>query len=150
VTDDPPSHLSNAQANLDAEVPVLDALGKTLGLVLEQKATIVLGGEKVKPDGVDADRTVFVEVFTRLGKMKPGQRHKVSTDALKLFAIREVHPGARLILAFVDDEAAASVSGWRAATLAANGIEIHTVQLDPAERAKIEAAKAGQKKGMAG
>jgi len=104
----------------------------------------------VKPDGVDADRTVFVEVFTRLGKMKPGQRHKVSTDVLKLLAIREVHPGARLILAFVDDEAAASVSGWRAATLAANGIEIHTVQLDPAERAKIEAAKAGQKKGMAG
>lgn len=43
--------------------------------------------------------------------------HKVSTDALKLLAIREVHPAARLILAFADEAAAGSVSGWKAETL---------------------------------
>jgi hypothetical protein len=140
-----PSHPSDSKVQVAAEAPVLAALGKSLGLALEQKAAIVLGGEEVRPDGVDADRTVFVEVFARIGKMKPGQRHKVSTDALKLLAIREAYPQARLILAFVDDAAAASVSGWRAATLAANGIEIRTVDLDPAGRAAIEAAQARQK-----
>jgi hypothetical protein len=141
------AHPSDSKAQIEAEAPVLVALGKTLGVTLEQKAIIVLGGEKVKLDGVDADRTVFVEVFTRIGKMKPGQLHKVSTDALKLLAIREVYPKARLYLAFIDEEAAESVSGWKAATLAANGIKIHTVDLDPAERAKIEAAKARQRTG---
>lgn len=151
MTDDDLSpHLSDANAQAEAEVPVLAALGEKLGVHLESQVSIALGGEKVKPDGVDADRTVFVEVFARIGKMKPGQRHKVSTDALKLLAIREVYPQARLILAFIDEDAAASVSGWRAATLAGNGIEIHTLKLEPGDVARIEAAKAAQQKGMAG
>jgi hypothetical protein len=45
---------------------------------------------EVRPDGVDAERTVFVEVFAHVGKLRGGQRHKVSTDALKLLAIRAV------------------------------------------------------------
>jgi len=150
TADDLPLNLSDATAQTDAEVPVLATLGEKLGIHLEPQVSIALGGEKVKPDGVDADRTVFVEVFARIGKMKSGQRHKMSTDALKLLAIREVYPQARLILAFIDEDAAASVSGWKAATLAGNGIEIHVLELEPAKVAKIEAAKAAQKKGMAG
>lgn len=69
----------------------------------------------------------------------------MSTDALKLLAIRAVYPEAQLILAFADDEAATSVSGWKAKTLAANGIEIRVVELTSAERAKIEAAQARQR-----
>jgi hypothetical protein len=66
-------------------------------------------------------------------------------DALKLLAIRETRPNARLILAFADDAAAASVSGWRTEILKANGIEIHIVSLSAEDRAKIEAAQARQK-----
>jgi hypothetical protein len=60
-------------------------------------------------------------------------------------AIRETHPDARLILAFADEAAVASVSGWRAETLKANGIEVHTVALRAEDRAEIEAAQAKQK-----
>jgi len=41
---------------------------------------------------VTADRSVFVEVFARIGTLRGGQRHKASTDALKLLAIRDVFP----------------------------------------------------------
>ena len=45
-----------------------------------------------------------------------------------------------------DEAAAASVSGWRAETLRANGIEIHVVPLSAEARARIEAAQARQKR----
>jgi hypothetical protein len=128
-----------------AEVSILATLGRMLGVDLIQGVKVAIGDSHVQPDGVAEDQSAFVEVFAHIGKLRGGQRHKVSTDALKLLAIREVHPEARLILAFADTDAAASVSGWKAATLSANAIEIHTVQLDPAERAKIEAAQARQR-----
>ncbi len=98
----------------------------------------------VQPDGVATDQSVFVEVFAHVGKLKGGQKHKVSTDALKLLAIRDSLPEARLILAFADEAAAASVSGWKAEMLKANGIEVHTVDLNEDDRTKIEAAQARQ------
>jgi hypothetical protein len=140
-----PRHPSDSKPQMLAETAILAALGKSLGVTLEQGATVPLGDSQVRPDGVTADGSVFVEVFAHIGRLRGGQRHKVSTDALKLLAIRKAHPEARLILAFADEEAAASVSGWKAETLKANGIEIHTVELDQAERAKIEAAQARQK-----
>lgn len=89
---------------------------------------------------------MFVEVFARIGTLRGGQRHKVSTDALKLLAIRDVFPGARLILAFADGQAAASISGWKADALRSNDIEIHTVDLTAAERAALKAAQARQRR----
>jgi hypothetical protein len=139
------THPSNAEAQVMAEAAILDTLGKTLGVALKQGASVTLGASHVRPDGVAADESVFVEVFAHIGKLRGGQRHKVSTDALKLLAIRATYPDARLILAFADEEAAASVSGWKAETLTANGIEIHAVALDHADRAKIEAAQARQR-----
>jgi hypothetical protein len=118
---------------------------RSLGVTLSQGAEIPLGDSQVFPDGVAADNSIFVEVFAHIGKLRGGQKHKVSTDALKLLAIREAHPDARMVLAFADEETAASVSGWKAETLMANGIEIHTVDLGPTERAKIKSAQARQK-----
>ena len=92
-----------------------------------------------------ADGSVILEVFAHIGKLKGGQRHKVSTDALKLLAIRKSHPDARLILAFADADAAASVSGWKAETMRANGIEIHTVDLNAEDRSVIQAAQVAQR-----
>lgn len=128
-----------------AEAIVLAGLGEKLGRQLQQGVVVLMGDVEVHPDGVDEDRSVFVEVFAHVGKLKGGQRHKVSTDALKLLAIREVYPNASLILAFADQAAALSVSGWKAKTLTENGIEIHVVDLDSSERAKIEAAQRRQR-----
>jgi hypothetical protein len=137
-------HPSDSSAQADAEWWILHALGKTIDVALDQHVDVAIGDAIVKPDGVAMDHSVFVEVFAHIGKLKSGQRHKVSTDALKLIAIREVYPKARLILAFADQDAAGSVTGWKAETLKANGIEIRVVDLDPTERAKVEAAQARQ------
>jgi hypothetical protein len=138
-------HASDSSAQIAAEAPILAALGAALDIPLERGQDFPIGSTRVRPDGVAADGSVFVEVFAHVGKLKGSQRHKVSTDALKLLAIRETRPDARLILAFADETAAASVSGWRAETLKANGIEIHVVALEPEDRAGIEAAQARQK-----
>ncbi|HEX5983980.1 MAG TPA: hypothetical protein VFY69_07230 [Solirubrobacterales bacterium] len=128
-----------------AEATILTALSKAIGVPFTQGVTLPVGAAHVRPDGVAADESAFAEVFAHIGKLKGGQRHKVSTDALKLLAIRETRPNARLILAFADEVAAASVSGWRAETLKANGIEIHVVSLSAEARAKIKAAQVRQK-----
>jgi hypothetical protein len=140
-----PSHPSDSSAQIAAEATILGLLGESIGVPLSQDAKVAVGGSEVQPDGMAADGSVVVEVFVHIGKLRGGQRHKVSTDALKLLAIRDARPNARLILAFADEEAAASVSGWKAETLKANGIEIHIVDLDPAERTVIETAQARQK-----
>lgn len=139
------SHPSDSSAQIVAEAAILDLLGESIGVPLSQNAKVAIGSSEVQPDGMAADGSVVVEVFAHIGKLRGGQRHKVSTDALKLLAIRESRPNARLILVFADEEAAASVSGWKAETLKANGVEIHTVDLDPAERTMIETAQAQQK-----
>jgi hypothetical protein len=137
-------HPSNSDAQVDAEWAILFKLGITIDVALNQGSSVPIGDSEVKPDGAALDNSVFVEVFAHIGPLKGGQKHKVSTDALKLLAIREVHPRARLVLAFADEDAARSVSGWKAATLDANKIEVRVVDLDPGERLKIEAAQARQ------
>lgn len=138
------SHPSNSSAQIAAEATILGLLGDSIGVTLSQGAKVPVGGTEVQPDGMAADGSVVVEVFAHIGKLRGGQRHKVSTDALKLMAIRKSRPQARLILAFADREAAASVSGWKAETLKANGIEIHTIDLGPIERTEIKVAQARQ------
>lgn len=138
-------HPSNSDAQLDAEWAILFQLGINIDVALNQGTGVAIGDAEVKPDGAALDNSVFVEVFAHIGPMKGGQKHKVSTDALKLLAIREIHPKARLMLAFADEDAARSVSGWKAATLEANKIEVRVVDLDPGERSKIEAAQVRQR-----
>lgn len=128
-----------------AEATILAKLGETLGRQLKQGVVIFLGDTEVHPDGVDDDRSVLVEVFAHVGKLKGGQRHKVSTDALKLIALRDAYPEARMILAFADEAAARSLSGWKARALKANGIEVQVVGLDQEDRERIEAAQLRQR-----
>jgi hypothetical protein len=138
-------HPSNSDAQVAAEWAILHKLGIVIDVALNQGTSVPVGDSVVKPDGAAMDNSVFVEVFAHIGPLKGGQKHKVSTDALKLLAIRDVHPKSRLILAFADEDAARSVSGWKAATLESNGIEVRVVDLDPDERARIEAAQQRQR-----
>ena len=137
-------HPSNSEAQVAAEWAILYKLGIVIDVALNQGTSIPVGDSVVKPDGAAMDNSVFVEAFAHIGPLKGGQKHKVSTDALKLLAIRDAHPKARLILAFADEDAARSVSGWKAETLKANGIEIRVVDLDQDERERIEAAQQRQ------
>jgi hypothetical protein len=138
------AYSSSSTVQQEAEATVLRILGDELSVSLAQGHRVEFGGSHMEPDGMTEDGSVVVEVFARIGVLKGGQRHKVSTDALKLLAIRELHPDARLILAFADQNAAGSVSGWKAETLRRQGIELRTVNLGEEERALIEAAQAKQ------
>jgi len=80
-----------------------------------------------------------------VGRLKGGQLHKVSTDTLKLLALGEGRPDARLFLAFADQEAADSVVGWRAVVLQQNGIEKVVVDLSEPDRQRIIDAQGLQK-----
>lgn len=89
------------------------------------------------------DPLIFVEVFAHHGRLRGGQLHKVSTDALKLITIGRAHPSARLILAFADETAAQSVKGtsWRAEALRTWSVEVAVVEIGAEDRARIEAAQ---------
>ncbi len=69
----------------------------------------------------------------------------MSTDALKLIAVGETRPDARLILAFADQAAADSVSGWKAAVLNRNKVEKMVVEVSDEDRALIVAAQERQR-----
>jgi hypothetical protein len=90
----------------------------------------------------------LAEVFAHQGPLKAGQRHKLMSDALKLFTASRVLFGsrARVILVLTDAVAAAGIrSGWRHAALGALAVEVQVVAL-PAEMAeRIRQAQAGQR-----
>jgi hypothetical protein len=141
-------HPSDSAVQVKVESVVLANLEEQIGVKLEQGREVPFGAAKIKPDGISAggaDVTVIVEVFAHVGKLKGGQFHKVSTDALKLIAMRERHPDARLILAFVDHEAAASVVGWRAAVLEHYGIEKLVIDISAGERTLVQQSQTRQK-----
>jgi hypothetical protein len=104
------------------------------------------GSASVNVDGVDADRSVFVEIFARQGALKGGQIGKVARDALKLITLRKSHPGARLLIAFADGSAAAyaTTGTWISHALETWEVEVVVVELDDATRDGILAAQARQ------
>ena len=65
-------------------------------------------------------------------------------DACRLDLL--ARPGRRLILTFADQEAADSLTGWRAVWLKRRGIEARTVPLPDAERDIIRVAQKRQRR----
>jgi hypothetical protein len=136
-------HPSSSAVQQRTEKVVLPLLEERLGVDLES-SPIAYDGAKMHPDGRAADDSIFVEVFAHVGPLKKGQLHKVSTDVLKLVALRERYPNARLVLAFVDQSAADSVVGWRAAIIERHEIDRVVVELSKAEKLEITAVQAVQ------
>jgi len=141
VLADPP--LGDALEYRRAEPIVLALVAERLGVKLGPAAMQLAGTARVDVDGVDEDRSVFVEVFAHVGRLKGGQRHKVSNDALKLITLGREHPNARLVVAFADAEAAAFVIGrsWLAVALRSAGIEVVVADIDNALRDDLRAAQ---------
>lgn len=140
-----PDHPSSSDVQTAKEARILAAIAEQIGVELRQRVTLEFDGASMEVDGVAADESVLVEVFGHVGKLRGGQRHKISTDALKLIALSESRPQARLILAFADRAARDSVAGWKAAVLKHRGIELLVAGLSEADRAELVAAQAKQK-----
>jgi len=140
------AHASDSREQRQAERLILEGVGRALGATLESQVLGLSGGARIEVDGVAADESVLCEVFSRQGHLKGAQFHKVARDALKLITAARTRPGARLVLAFGDSEAAACVMGtsWLAEALRTWGLEVVVVQIEDSVRDGLRAAQARQ------
>lgn len=141
------SELSDSSTQSEAEPLILAIVARHVGKPLKKSKTLTLDtGAPVEVDGVDAEESVFVEVFARQGKLKAGQRKKVSQDALTLITLARARPNARLIIAYADNDAAAYATKgtWGSQALKTWGIEVLVVDLDSAVRDGIRQAQVRQ------
>jgi len=145
-TADAMAHASDSREQRQAEPLILEEVGHTLGATLEPQSLRLPDGARIDVDGVAADESVLCEVFSRQGRLKGAQLHKVARDALKLITAARSRPDARLVLAFGDDEAAACVTGtsWLAEAIRTWGLEVIVVPLDELVRDGLRAAQARQ------
>lgn len=149
MVDDMVAHASDSAVQRAAEAVMMQILSEQLGVVLAPATIRLNDGTRVELDGADAERTVLVESWARLGSPKPAHHKKVLTDALKLSWIAgHVLPRpARLVLLMADQAAAhpfTGGSGWGAHAIADLGVEVVVVELPPKLSAAIIAAQARQ------
>lgn len=138
-------HRSNSRVQSEAEGVILKGAGKERGFSLRQSVRLPLGQSFVEVDGATNDESVLVEVYARVGRLKGSQPNKVLADATKLLALRRERPKARVILAFADQAAKDSITGWRAAVLETNKVETIVVKLGSKDRKLVEEAQHRQR-----
>jgi hypothetical protein len=140
------THQSDSTVQQEAEALIRQKVADYIGKQLYPATVRLDSGAPVQVDGVAADESVFVEIFAHQGSLKGGQRHKISTDALKLITLGRSRPQAQLVLAFGDAEAAAFVTQgtWMSEALASWRIKVLVIELDTAMSDGIRAAQARQ------
>lgn len=141
------AHASDSTTQHLAERTLLDLLQVQLGANFIEGATlpVQLG---VKPDGIDTDRKIVVEVFARIGRNKAAQDKKVRSDLFKLAYIRQALGAPwRAVFCFADPVTAQSMLGgsWAANAARTFGVEICVVELPEELRAQILAAQVTQR-----
>lgn len=127
---------------------MLKALAAELGLTFRAGSRVMPDGTRVELDAISENPPVLVEAWSHHGRPKSAQKQKVMTDALKLvWAEAVLFPsGARKILAFADEAAAAHFRGasWMAAALVHLGIEVLVVEVPDDVREAIRRAQLRQ------
>jgi hypothetical protein len=110
---------------------LLAAAAERLHVRLSPSHLDLAPGTRISLDGFAAGPPALaVKVFSHIGPLKTGQRHRVLASALKLAAVRKVVPGARLLIVLGDDDAARGVrGGWRRIGLEALGVEVLVLPL---------------------
>ncbi len=122
---------SRSDAQKEAEILIRKRLSKKLGVALTPQRLWLdgPGGAYVDVDGVGPNESVLVEIFAHQGRLKGGQRHKVTGDALKLITLARTRPASKLIIALCDQAAADGLVGWLAEALDVWGIDRQVVKL---------------------
>lgn len=141
-------HGSRSDEQQKAEPVILAALSARLCKRLDPARIEIGDGASVEPDGVDADRSVFVEVYARQGKLVGGQLKKVAQDILKFSILRRDFPDADLVLAFASIEAMDSIRGWLRVAAERHRIRFEHVPLPEDLVVGILAAQDRQREGM--
>lgn len=130
-----------------AEAAILEAFARQREETLvEPVPTISLGTTRLHPDAVTLRERYVVEAFARQGALKPGQKKKVAQDILKLALLRQTEgwTDAKPVIAFADEAALASVTGWLREAAAQFKVELVCVEIDEDLREGIRHAQARQ------
>ncbi|WP_100916039.1 hypothetical protein [Pseudoalteromonas spongiae] len=140
-------HSSDSSEQQDVEGYLLKQLEIKLGVNFSgnDSLPIELG---VKPDAVDLNNKIVVEVYARLGELKGAQLHKVKGDILKLVLIdTKLGGGWRKVLCFASDAAAKYAQGksWVAEAARTFDIEIVIINLPEDLQQQIKSAQKRQK-----
>lgn len=143
----PMAHPSDSADQRQAERATLQALETLWGVsfITGTKLPVSVG---VAPDGVDLERKLVVEVYARVGPLKPAQAHKVRADLFKLAYLRKLlGPEWRVVFCFVDHAAAAFLMGksWAAHAAQAFGVEVIVQELPAPVRERVVAAQGRQR-----
>ena len=139
-------HQSDSSEQRSAESIIRAQIASDVGKGLVARSLLLPDGARVDVDGVADDESVLVEIFAHQGRLKGARPKKVAQDALKLITLARTRPSARLILAFGDRVAAASVLGrsWLAEALRTWNVEVLVVDLEEEVRRELLAAQARQ------
>ena len=142
-----PRHVSDSLEQREAEVAVLTQVNKERGYSLAGDAVPVGDGVVVRVDGIDRERRVMCEVYSRIGRLKGSQPHKIASDMLKLaLAERELGGKWLKLICFADSEAAKCVQGksWLAVAALRMGFEVIVVELPSAIKERLLSAQRRQ------
>ena len=140
-------HASDSSEQQAAERHLLSALAIELGVPVAPGVVSGLGCAPANLDGYSPDHRILAEAYSRHGKLKPAQLHKVASDALKLIFIeRSLGGTGRKFVCFADSEASASLAGkgWLAQAIRHMGIEVRVYPLPPEVRSAVLAAQKRQ------
>ncbi len=86
---------------------MIEWLADKIGVKLDTRSLRTGPASRVQVDGVSNDPPILVEASAHQGPPKPGQMHKIMSDAFKLRAVdRHMDENPRLILLFAAPEAA--------------------------------------------
>jgi hypothetical protein len=126
-------HASDSKEQQLAEAQVLTGLNAQLQISMKPgRVDLSEEGGYVAVDGIDRANRTICEVYCRIGPLTPAQAHKVSSDILKLTLAAQSLGGTwRKLIAFIDRQALASVSGrsWRSLAAKQHGVEFLVVNL---------------------
>lgn len=125
------THNSNSSVQNLAEVEALAILETQLNCKFEKDARLPIEA-KVQLDGIDPNKRIIVEVYSRIGITKGGQTNKIKGDILKFALIdKYLDDKWRKILCFTSEETAKKFRGssWIALAVKAFNIEIIVVEL---------------------
>ena len=142
-----PLHPSDSREQRGAEKAILQELSRRLGYPMVGGRIDLKQGGHVALDGVSHEHRVICEVFSRVGTLQPGQRHKVASDVLKLNLVAvELGGDWRKILCFADEGAAQVLRGhsWLAAAAKRANIEVFVIPLEPTLHDQVVAAQGRQ------
>jgi len=140
-------HPSDSSAQLASESALVTAANEVTGLnlIAGRPLPALPSGLIITPDAVDEENRVVMEVYSRIGTLKPGHKNKVRSDMLKLALIgRLLGEPWRRIMCFASEDAARSSMGeaWSAEAARQFGIDVLVVSLpESAQAALVEAQK---------